>query len=70
LWVAGVEAAAELGLLVLGEVFDAVAEQPADLVERVVFVAPPAERVLLDAAANFVDDLGAEPDLTWATRSG
>jgi hypothetical protein len=28
LWVAGVEAAAELGLLALGEVFDAVAEQP------------------------------------------
>jgi hypothetical protein len=56
LWVAGVEAAAELGLLALGEVFDAVAEQPADLVERVVFVAPPAERALLDAAADFVDD--------------
>ena len=36
LWVAGVEAAAELGLLALGEVFDAVAEQPANLVERVV----------------------------------
>jgi len=30
LWVAGVEAAAELGLLALGEVFDAVAEQPAN----------------------------------------
>ena len=59
LWVAGVEAAAELGLLVLGEVFDAVAEQPADLVQRVVFVAPPGERVLLDAAADLVDDLGA-----------
>jgi hypothetical protein len=28
LWVAGVETAAELGLLALGEVFDAVAEQP------------------------------------------
>jgi hypothetical protein len=62
LWVAGVEAAAELGLLALGEVFDAVAEQPANLVERVVFVATPAEGVLLDAAADLVDDLGAEPD--------
>jgi hypothetical protein len=70
LGVAGVEAAAELGLLALGEVFDAVAEQPADLVERVVFVATPAERVLLDAAADFVDDLGAEPDHVGGIQHG
>ena len=37
-------------------------EQSADLVERVVFVAAVAEGVLLDAAADLVDDLGAEPD--------
>ena len=52
----------ELGLLAFGEVLDAVAQQPADLVERVVLVAAPAERLLLDAAADLVDDLGAELD--------
>ena len=60
--VAGVQAAGDLGLLLLGEVFHAVAEQPADLVQRVVLVAAAAQRVLLHAAADFVDDLGAEPD--------
>ena len=72
--VAGVEAVGDLGLLALGEVLDAVAEEPADLVERVVFVAAVADGVLLDAAADLVDDLGAEPT-TWkasrtATASG
>jgi hypothetical protein len=38
-WVTGVEAAADLGLLPVGEVFCAVAEEPPDLIERVVFVA-------------------------------
>ena len=38
------------------------AEQAADLVERVVFVAAAAEGVLLDAAADLVDDLGAQAD--------
>jgi hypothetical protein len=33
--VAGVEAVADLGLLAFGEVFHAVAEQPADLIQRV-----------------------------------
>jgi hypothetical protein len=42
-------------------VFHAVAEQAPDLVQRVVFVAAPTEGVLLDAAADLVDDLGAEP---------
>jgi len=60
--VARVQAMADLGLLLLGEVFRAVAEQPADLVQRVVLVAAAAQGVLLHAAADFVDRLGAEPD--------
>jgi hypothetical protein len=48
--------------LAFGEVFDAVAEQAADLVERVVLVTAMPQGVLLDAVANLVDDLGAEPD--------
>ena len=59
--VAVLEAVGDLGLLAFGEVLHAVAEQPADLVERVVLVAAVAEGVLLDAAADLVDDLGAEP---------
>jgi hypothetical protein len=39
--------------------FHAVAEQAADLIERVVFVPASAQSVLLDAAADFVDDLGS-----------
>jgi hypothetical protein len=46
LWVTGVETVADLGLLLLGEVFDAVPEQPSDFVERVVFVPASSERVL------------------------
>ena len=38
------------------------AQQAADLVERVVLVTAVPEGVLLDAAADLVDDLGAEPD--------
>jgi hypothetical protein len=44
-------------------VFHAVAEQPADLVERVVLVAAAAQGVLLDAAPDLVDDLGAKHDM-------
>ena len=62
LWVAGCETVADLGLLLLGEVFDAVPEQPADLVERVVFVPASTERVLLHPPSDLVNDLGAEPD--------
>jgi hypothetical protein len=51
-----------LGLLLLGEVFDAVAESSADLIERVVFVATAAQRVLLHATADLIDYLGAQPD--------
>src|SRR4051812_27424679 len=48
--VIGIQAAGQLVLLAFGEVFDAVAEQAADL-ERVVFVAAVTEGGLLDAAA-------------------
>jgi hypothetical protein len=54
------QAAGELGLLLLGEVLYAVAKQAADLVERVVLVAAMTKRVLLDAATYLVEDLGAE----------
>ena len=54
----------------LGEVLDAVAEQAADLVERVVLVAAVTEGVLLDAAADLVDDLGAEPDHVEGVEHG
>src|SRR5215203_4210982 len=60
--IAGVEAGDDLGLLLVGEVFDAVAEQPTDLVERVLFMTTSAEGVLLDAAAHLVDNLAAQPD--------
>lgn len=42
--------------------FDAVVQQAADPVERVVLVTAVTEGVLLDAATNLVDDLGAELD--------
>jgi hypothetical protein len=47
-----------------------VAEEPADLIERVVFVPASAQSVLLDAAADFVDDLGAEPDHVKGVKHG
>ena len=56
--VAGLQTPGELGMLAFGQVFDTVAEQATDLVERVVLVAPVADGVLLDAAADFVDHLG------------
>ena len=40
----------------------AASQQAADLVERVVLVPAPAQGVLLDPAADLVDDLGAELD--------
>ena len=42
--IAGVEASGDLGLLAVGEMFHAVAEEPADLIERVVLV-PASPRV-------------------------
>ncbi len=50
------------GVLTFGEVLQAVPQQTADLVERVVTVTAPAELLLLDAAADLVDDLSAELD--------
>jgi hypothetical protein len=69
-WVAGVQAGDYLGLLLVGEVLHAVAEQAADLVERVVFVAPVAHRVLLHPTADLVDDLGAEPHHVECVEDG
>jgi hypothetical protein len=50
------------GVLTFAQVLQAVPQQAADLVERVVLVAAPAELFLLHAAADLVDDLGAELD--------
>jgi len=58
--VAGGQAGVELAYLRVGKVLAAAAQQPPDLVQRVVLVAAPAQGVLLDPAAHFVDDLGAE----------
>jgi hypothetical protein len=49
-------------VLTFAQVLQAVPQQAADLVERVVLVAAPAELLLLHAAADLVDDLGAELD--------
>jgi hypothetical protein len=48
----------ELGLLTFRQVSHTVTEEATDLVERIVLVASVAEGVLLDAAADFIDDLG------------
>ena len=58
--VAGLQTLGELGLLAFGQMLHTVAEEAADLVERVVLVPSVAEGVLLDAAADLVDDLGSE----------
>ncbi len=50
------------GVLAFGQVLQAVPQQPADLVERVVRMTASAELLLLDTAADFVDELGAELD--------
>ncbi len=49
-------------MLAFGEVLQAVPQQTADLVERVVSVAAAVQLFLLDAAADLVHDLGAELD--------
>jgi hypothetical protein len=41
-----------VGLLTLREMFDTVAKEPADLIERVVFVPASAQSVSLDAAGR------------------
>jgi hypothetical protein len=55
--VAGLQTPGELGLLAFRQVLDTVAEEAADLVERVVLVGSVAEGVLLDATADFIDGL-------------
>jgi len=60
--VAGVQAGVEAGDLAVGEVLDTVAQQPSDLVQGVVLVPAAPDGGLLDAAADLVDDGGAEPD--------
>ena len=49
-------------MLAFGQVLDTVAEEATDLVERIGLMASVAEGVLLDSAADFVDDLGGQPD--------
>ena len=44
--VAGLEAVPDLGPLLFGKVFDAMPEEPADLIERVMFVSAAAQGVL------------------------
>jgi hypothetical protein len=58
--IAGLQTLGELGLRASGQMLYIVAEQAADLVERVVFVPSVAEGVLLDAAADLVEDLCPE----------
>jgi hypothetical protein len=70
LWVAGVQAGGDFGPLLIGEVFGAAVEQPAVLVERVVFVPAAMEGVLLDRAAALVGDLRAEPDHVKGVQDG
>jgi hypothetical protein len=60
--------------LSVGEVLGTVTQHPADLVERIVAVPTVADSVLLDAAPDFVEHLGAQRT-TWnasstATASG
>jgi hypothetical protein len=77
--VAGLQTPGELGLLAFGQMLHTVAEEAADLVKRVVFVASVADGVLLDAAADLVNDLRPEADdvegvedrcRSWCHRSG
>jgi hypothetical protein len=44
-------------LLLLGEMFHAVPEQPTDLIEGIVFVAAAAKGVLLHATPDLIDHL-------------
>ena len=60
--VARLQAAVQLGDLLVAEVFSSAAQQAADLVQRVVLVAAPVQGLLLDPAAGLVHDLGAELD--------
>ena len=59
--VATCQAGGEAGVLAFGQVLQALPE-PANPVERVVEVTTAVQLFLLDAAADLVDDLGAELD--------
>jgi hypothetical protein len=59
--VTGVETCADLGLLALGEVLCAVAEQPSDLIERVVFCGRGGLVCLAARDAGPYRHLGVEP---------
>ncbi|MCL8026980.1 hypothetical protein, partial [Nocardioides bruguierae] len=50
----------QAGALPWGQVFLAVAQQSADLVQRIVLVTPSAQGVLLDPPADLVDDTAAQ----------
>ena len=58
--IVGCEQASQLGVAFGAEAFVGHGEQLADPVQRVVLGAPPAERVVLDAAAHLVDHLVGE----------
>jgi hypothetical protein len=59
---AGGEAGVGLGILLVAQVVRTATEQAADPIQRVVLVPAVPEGVLLDAAADLVDDLSAELD--------
>lgn len=59
--VAGVQAAGETGAAVVAEPFGAGEQGPADPVQRVAGEPAVAQRVLLDAAADLIDDLVGQP---------
>jgi hypothetical protein len=58
-WMRSIGSPSVLGLLFLGELFRAVPEQPADFIQRVVFVAAMAEGVLLHRPSDRIDHMGA-----------
>jgi hypothetical protein len=51
-------------------VFDAVPEEPADLIEGIVSVARAAQGVLLHATPDLIDDLGTQPDHMEGVKDG
>jgi hypothetical protein len=57
-WIPGLQATSEFGLLPLRQVFDTMPQDPADLIERIVFVAAMPNLLLLDTATDLVNDLG------------
>ena len=68
--IAEVEAVVDLGPLLVGDVFDAVPEEPADLIEGIVFVATAAQGALWHATSDLIDHLGAQPDHVAGVEDG